>query len=94
MLCRDEAIRRWAEIKAAKGNERCAECSSSDTSWVVLDYGTVVVHALQPEAREYYDLDRLYSDCPELEWREVELPPLAPMGDEPASESDAAALEA
>ncbi len=42
--------------------------------WVVLDYGDVVVHILQPEAREYYDLERLYGDCPQLEWQSVEIP--------------------
>jgi len=36
--------------------------------WVVLDFDDVVVHLLQPEAREYYDLDRLYADCPRLDW--------------------------
>ncbi|MFT5289343.1 MAG: ribosome-associated protein [Planctomycetota bacterium] len=42
--------------------------------WVVLDYGDVVVHILQPEAREYYDLERLYGDCPQLDWPSVEIP--------------------
>ena len=42
--------------------------------WVLLDYSDVVVHLLQPEAREYYDLDRLYGDCPKLDWESVELP--------------------
>ncbi len=37
--------------------------------WVVMDFGDVVVHILQPEARSYYDLDRLYSDCPRLDWQ-------------------------
>jgi ribosome-associated protein len=32
--------------------------------WVLLDYVDVVVHILQPEAREYYALDALYRDCP------------------------------
>lgn len=45
-----------------------------DGWWVLIDYLDVVVHILQPEAREYYDLDRLYGDCPELDWRQVELP--------------------
>ena len=44
--------------------------------WLLLDYGDVVVHILQPEAREYYELERLYQDCPRLDWREVEVPEL------------------
>lgn len=39
--------------------------------WVVLDFDDVVVHLLQPEARAYYDLDRLYVDCPRLDWEAV-----------------------
>ena len=44
--------------------------------WVVLDYGDVVVHVMQPEAREYYGIEHLYADCPKLDWTEVELPDL------------------
>lgn len=39
--------------------------------WIVMDYGDVVVHVLQPEAREYYGLERLYSDAERLDWRAV-----------------------
>ena len=42
--------------------------------WIVLDYGDVIVHLLQPDAREYYDLDHLYGECEELDWRSIELP--------------------
>ena len=35
--------------------------------WVLLDYVDVVVHVLQPEAREYYALDQLYAECPVLD---------------------------
>ena len=44
--------------------------------WVLLDYSDVVVHILQGEAREYYDLDRLYGECPKLDWESVDLPEL------------------
>ena len=30
--------------------------------WIVLDYGTVLVHIFHPEAREYYHLERLWAD--------------------------------
>lgn len=44
--------------------------------WILLDYVDVVVHILQPEARDYYDLDGLYRDCPELDLSTVTLPKL------------------
>lgn len=31
-------------------------------SWIVLDYDGVIVHVFTPEAREFYDLDRLWQD--------------------------------
>jgi ribosome-associated protein len=41
-----------------------------DLSWVLLDYGDFVVHVFHEEARRYYELERLWSDVPQLDWRE------------------------
>ncbi len=38
--------------------------------WVVLDYGAVVIHIFQPESREFYDLERLWADAPQLDLAE------------------------
>lgn len=35
--------------------------------WVLLDYGTVVVHLMSPEARDFYDLEGLWADATTLE---------------------------
>lgn len=35
-------------------------------SWVLMDYGVFIVHAFTDEAREYYDLDRLWRDVPSI----------------------------
>ena len=32
-----------------------------------MDYGDVIVHVLQNEAREFYSLERLWKDCPAIE---------------------------
>jgi ribosome-associated protein len=34
--------------------------------WVLLDYGSVIVHIFAPEEREYYGLERLWKDCPSV----------------------------
>ena len=39
--------------------------------WVLLDYGDVVVHVMQGDAREYYDIDNLYGDCPDVDWQAI-----------------------
>ena len=36
-------------------------------SWVVLDYGSVIVHVFTPESRQFYDLDRLWHDGEPIE---------------------------
>ncbi len=32
----------------------------SDSGWMLLDYGDVIVHIFSPAEREYYQLDRLW----------------------------------
>ncbi len=38
-----------------------------DNRWVLMDYGEVIVHVFHREAREYYQLEKLWADAPQLE---------------------------
>jgi ribosome-associated protein len=42
-----------------------------DATWVLMDYGDVVVHVFLTEQRAYYDLDRLWADAPIVDWETV-----------------------
>jgi len=44
------------------GDRAISAVGYETTSWVVADFGDVVVHLFSPEAREYYRLDRLWRD--------------------------------
>jgi ribosome-associated protein len=35
--------------------------------WILIDLGDVIVHVFQEEAREYYDLDRMWEDAPPID---------------------------
>jgi ribosome-associated protein len=39
-----------------------------DASWVLLDYGDIVVHIFLHETREYYGLERLWADAATVPW--------------------------
>ena len=49
------------EIKADR-----VEGRGSDNSWMVMDYGRVIVHIFSREMREFYNLDKLYSDTEKI----------------------------
>ena len=51
------------------GIYRIGGSTLDDESWVLLDFGPVVLHAFSPKARGHYDLDNLWGDCPRLRWR-------------------------
>lgn len=40
-------------------------------TWILQDYGDVVLHLFSPEAREFYDLDRLWQDAKKVDLSDV-----------------------
>ncbi|MFI3253328.1 MAG: ribosome silencing factor [Eubacteriales bacterium] len=43
-------------------------------TWVLMDFSAVVVHIFMEEAREFYDLERLWKDGEEIDLSEILLP--------------------
>lgn len=46
------------------------EGRGGDNSWVLLDYGDVVVHVFLEDVRGYYDLEKLWADAEQVTWHE------------------------
>jgi ribosome-associated protein len=37
-----------------------------DSSWIVMDYGDVIVHVFMPEARDFYDLEAFWGHANQI----------------------------
>ena len=56
------------KIKAQDGPAPLRIEGLDDARWVLMDYGDFVVHILLSEARDFYQLDRLWSDVERWDW--------------------------
>jgi len=50
-----------------RGRQPLSTDGMEQGNWVVLDYGSVVVHIFMQTARAYYDLDGFWSDAPRVD---------------------------
>lgn len=41
----------------------------SEQQWILLDYGDVVIHIFSESTRQFYEIERLYTDVPMVNWR-------------------------
>jgi len=49
------------------GVKRLRREGHTEGRWILLDFGDIVVHAQLAEERAFYDLERLWRDCPSVE---------------------------
>lgn len=49
-------------LQKGLGDVRLGIEGYEDSRWIVLDYGSVVIHLFDEEARSYYDLESLWAD--------------------------------
>jgi ribosome-associated protein len=60
-----------AQMAARARQKPRASEGVADASWVLMDYGDVVVHVFLTETREFYGLERLWADAPRVAWEGV-----------------------
>lgn len=59
----DSALRSQGEKRLSlEGQEHC--------TWVVQDYGDMVVHLFNPEMREYYRIEELWDEAKRVDWQQ------------------------
>ncbi|MFK8055391.1 MAG: ribosome silencing factor [Saprospiraceae bacterium] len=79
IVCEGEST---VQVKAISGNvrqrarnergERPGSIEGMETGmWVCMDYFDIVVHIFSPEAREFYDLESLWSDAPVQTYEDI-----------------------
>lgn len=55
----------------ADGEKPIRREGQRDGRWVLLDYADLVVHVQHNEVRTFYELDRLWRDCPVIEFTDA-----------------------
>lgn len=55
-------------LKRHGGKRLGREGYDTGSSWIVEDFGDVVLHIFTPETRALYDLENLWGDAPRIDW--------------------------
>ncbi len=50
-------------LEEGLGDHRCGIEGYAESRWILLDYGDVVIHLFEPETRDYYALEQLWSNA-------------------------------
>jgi len=58
-------------VRAQTGRSPLSSEGVSQQQWILIDYGSVVVHVFDDDTRRFYEIERLYSDVPLVSWRLV-----------------------
>ncbi len=70
-LTRMKGIARVVERTLAKHGGKRLNQPDREASWVLADFGDILVHVFDVQAREFYRLEDLWGDAPVVEWREA-----------------------
>ena len=61
------ALAEEVEYALGEAGEKPRNIEGRSTGWILLDYGSVMVHVFTPRDRDYYNLERLWQDGEEID---------------------------
>ena len=56
-------------VRKETGRSPLSSEGVAEQQWILIDYGSVVVHIFDDETRRFYEIERLYRDAPLVNWR-------------------------
>ena len=57
------------DLGQADGYQRFRVTGDSLDTWIVVDFINLIVHLFEPGRRQYYDLETLWADAPEIDFQ-------------------------
>lgn len=60
-----------AQVRDLTGRSPVRTEGVRENQWVLVDYGDVVVHVFLSEVRDFYEIERLYTDVPKVDWADA-----------------------
>ena len=62
-------VRRVEQVLVKLGGKRLNQ-PEREAAWILADFGDVIVHIFDSQAREFYRLEDLWGDAPRLDWEQ------------------------
>lgn len=56
-------------VLKSEGNRPLGREGYDESTWILQDYGDVVLHVFTEEARQTYDLESLWADATNIDWQ-------------------------
>ena len=62
-----KALANEVEYKLSEAGVEPNHIEGKTSGWILLDYGSVVVHVFYKNDREFYSLDKMWQDCTQID---------------------------
>ncbi len=60
-----------AKLEGDLADERMGIEGYKESSWILLDYGTVVIHLFEESTRDYYSIEKLWGEAKQVPWEDL-----------------------